>query len=41
MTSFFVLLIVGPDFGTWINFGLAAIVAYCGYQYVENLPRDD
>ena len=41
MTSFFVLLIVGPDFGTWINFGLAAIVAYYGYQYVENSPRDD
>ena len=41
MTSFFVLLIVGPDFGTWINFGFSAIVAYYGFQYIGNLPNDD
>jgi hypothetical protein len=41
MTSFFVLLIIGPDFGTWINFGLAAIIVYYGYQHVQNLSKDD
>ena len=41
MTSFFVLLIVGPDYGTYINFIFAAVVAYYGYQYVDNLPKDE
>jgi len=41
MTSFFVLLIIGPDLGTWINFGFAAVVAFYGYGYIENLPTDD
>ena len=41
MTSFFVLLIVGSDYGTYINFIFAAVVAYYGYQYVDNLPKDE
>ena len=40
MTSFFVLLVVGPDFGRYINFAFAAAVAYYAYKYTESLKDD-
>ena len=41
MTSFFVLLVIGPDIGVWVNTGIVITVAYYGYKYYENLLRDD
>ena len=40
MTSLFVLLVLGPDIGTWINFVLAIGIAYYGYNYMQNIKEE-
>ena len=40
MTCLFVLLVVGPKIGVWINFVFAAVIAYYGYQYIDNTVND-